>query len=1147
MSNNQFQVFNPSPSLLNPTGYSSANGTGITGPQGAQGPVGPQGSGVSGASLSLSSLISATGVFSNLLASTGTFSNLFFTSASGTSLAIGTLTGGSAAFTSLTLNGQAINAANSTGSFISLYASTGSFNTLITTGSGTFAQLYGAVNTLDDSNGNLIANTLSARTGASLPSLTGTSLAYGTGTFTTLLANSGTFTTLLANSGTFTTLLANSGTFSSLYSTTAGFNSVISSTGSFTQLNATGANINALTGAVSTHTSVIGATGLFVNLISGSGTFTQLNATGAYFYGLSGATSTHTTYIGGTGLFINLISGSGTFTQLNSTGASINSITGSSLTYTSVRAGTGAFTSLTSTSGTFTTVNANSILLNGVPVSTAQSSTFSSLTAGTGTFTSLFAGTGVFTSTVQAQSLSLTGAASASSFSALQNVVAANQKIALTYDPTLGCQVYDLVNGANWLLQGNTTAGSVHTINTILDDGSGHMSVSPGTASPSKLSLYGGIANPTGFFYGFGAYNGAVQYNSQNAHTWFTQATPTGAQTQLMNLSQSGALTTKSGTTLDDGLGNQTLSGSLFLGGSGIFSQSSQGTSIDPVFGNVKFKPGAASTAASWQVVGATGTANLSVYNAGIVQTSHSTLDHGSGNLTINGTGTLYPLQVNTSSQNLLTNFLAPNMVVNGITQFLFGRTNANNDAATLLYTNVAGGPGTSNTVALRLQNNSKQITLDGNGKLYTTNSVLDDGSGNLTAPGTGTFGQLRVGTGSFTSLSASGVAFGTGSFAALTGTSLSIANLSSTSISGNTLALTGSATASQATVGSLNVQFAGAFQTLNIAASTNSAPGLTGSSAGDTIFQQLFSSSNSAMRFGFANGTIPALNLLPGNVVSTANSTLDNGLGITIYNTSSVGPPATGTRSQGTRLVLNPSLTGTYLDYALGVDNGSMWSSVPSGASSWYWYSGGSGASPVASLLGNGNFSASQLVSGSGVIATGNLSTSANLVFNSGSGTIQAPSKTLTLPSASGQLALVSQLVPNNFNVFTVTFAAASTNWSFTSMASSSGTNIGLSGTSIVLQPGTYDVSASYFNIGVASLSQTTIQTGSTSGSFNVLGSLKTQSFFNSSGSNQPASMSSEGVVIVSTASSFSLQFGASVGTIVASSSGSVYIRQIA
>ena len=922
--------------------------------------------------------------------------------------------------------------------------------TLLATGSGTFTQLYGAVNTLDDSNGNLIANTLSARTGAFLPSLTGTSLAYGTGTFTTLLANSGTFTSLYANSGTFTTLLANSGTFSSLYSTTATFSSVLSGTGSFTQLNATGGYINALTGTVSTHTSVIGATGLFTNLISGSGTFTQLNATGAYFYGLSGATSTHTTYIGGTGLFVNLISGTGTFTQLNSTGASINSITGSSLSFTSLRAGTGTFTSLTSTSGTFTTVNANSILLNGVPVSTTQSSTFSSLTAGTGTFTSLFAGTGVFTSNVQAQSLSLTGAATASSFSALQNVVAANQKIALTYDPTLGCQVYDLVNGANWLLQGNTTAGSVHTINSILDDGAGHMSVSPGTASPSKLSLYGGIANPTGFFYGFGAYNGAVQYNSQNAHTWFTQATSTGAQTQLMNLSQSGALTTKSGTTLDDGSGNQTLSGSLFLGGSGIFSQSSQGTSIDPVFGNVKFKPGAASTAASWQVVGATGTANLSVYNAGIVQTSHST---------------------------------------------------------------------------------------------------LDDGSGNLTAPGTGTFGQLRVGTGSFTSLSASGVAFGTGSFAALTGTSLSISNLtSSTSISGNTLALTGSASVLYAaTVGSLNVQFGGAFQTLNVVAATNSAPGLTGASVGDTVFQQLYNNSNSAMRFGFANGTVPALNLLPGNVVSTANSTLDNGTGITIYNTSSVGPPASGTRSSGTRLVLNPSLTGTYLDYALGVDNGSMWSSVPSGASSWYWYSGGSGASPVASLLGNGNFSASQLVSGSGVIATGNLSTSANLVFNSGSGTIQAPSKTLTLPSASGQLALVSQLVPNNFNAFAITFAAASTNFSFVSMASSTGTTIGLSGTSILLPVGTYDVCQNYYNVGVASLSQTQVNTSTTSGSFNVVGSLKSQSFYNASGGNQPASFSSEGVVVVSTPSSFTLQFGTSVGTIVASSSGSVYIRQIA
>ena len=1038
---NQFQVFNPSPSLLNPTGYASANGTGssVAGPQG---PTGPQGSGVSGASLSLSSLFASTGVFSNLLASTGTFSNLYFTNASGTNLAIANLTGGSAAFQSITLNGQAINATNSTGSFISLYASTGSFNTLLATGSGTFSALYGAVNTLDDLNGNLIANTLSARTGAFLPSLTGTSLAYGTGTFTTLLANSGTFTSLSA--------------------TTAGFNSVLSNTAGFTQLNATGGYINALTGTVSTHTSVIGSTGVFTNLISGSGTFTQLNATGAYFYGLSGATSTHTTYIGGTGLFINLTSGTGTFTQLNSTGASINSITGSSLTYTSLRAGTGTFTSLTSTSGTFTTLNSNSILLNGVPVSTTQSSTFSSLTAGTGTFVSLFAGTGVFTSNVQAQTLSLTGAATASSFSASGNVVAANSKIALTYDPSLGCQVYDLVNGANWLLQGNTTAGSVHTINSILDDGAGHMSVSPGTASPSKLSLYGGIANPTGFFYGFGAYAGAVQYNSQNAHTWFTQATPTGAQTQLMNLSQNGALTTKSGTTLDDGSGNQTLSGSLFLGGTGIFSQSSQGISIDPVFGNVKFKPGAASTAASWQVVGATGTANLSVYNAGIVQTSRST---------------------------------------------------------------------------------------------------LDDGSGNLSVPGTGSFSQLsalqsKVGTGSFTSLSASGVAFGTGTFTALTGTSLSIVNLSTSStlsapnlsisgnIQANILSLTGAATASQATIGALAVNiFGGNQQVLSINGGGYAGQYLNGTSIGDTIFQQQYA--GSAIRFGFASGN-PGLNLLPGNILSSANTTLDNGSGIQVYNSTSLGPPATGTRSSGTRLVLNASLTGTATDYALGVDSGSQWSSVPSATTgSWYWYAGGNPA-PVASLNGTGQFAASQLTSGGQIISTGNLSTAANLIIKTGN--IQNLAGSIyTLPSVSGQLALVSQLVPNNFNAFAVTFAAASTNFSFVSMASSTGTTIGLSGTSILLPVGTYDVCQNYYNVGVASLSQTQVNTGTTTGSFNVIGSLKSQSFYNASGGNEPASFSSEGVVVVSTASSFTLQFGTSVGTNVASSSGSVYIRQIA
>ena len=116
------------------------------------------------------------------------------------------------------------------------------------------------------------------------------------------------------------------------------------------------------------------------------------------------------------------------------------------------------------------------------------------------------------------------------------------------------------------------------------------------------------------------------------------------------------------------------------------------------------------------------------------------------GNMTINGSDTFCPLVVNTTSANLLTNFVASNMGTSNIAQLLFGRSNANLDSATILYTNVANGPGATNTITFRLQNSAKQLVLDGNGKLYTTNVQLDDGNGNFKARSTSTSSNYLVG-----------------------------------------------------------------------------------------------------------------------------------------------------------------------------------------------------------------------------------------------------------------------------------------------------------------------------------------------------------------------------------------------------------------
>ena len=86
-------------------------------------------------------------------------------------------------------------------------------------------------------------------------------------------------------------------------------------------------------------------------------------------------------------------------------------------------------------------------------------------------------------------------------------------------------------------------------------------------------------------------------------------------------------------------------------------------------------------------------------------------------------------------------------------------------------------------------------------------------------------------------------------------------------------------------------------------------------------------------------------------------------------WNTEGVAAPATTTRSAGTKLTLYPSLSGTEVDYAIGINAATLWSSVPVNSSSFYfkWYGA---TTEVASLDGAGNF-----------IAVGDITTTAGTI----------------------------------------------------------------------------------------------------------------------------------------------------------------------
>jgi hypothetical protein len=81
-------------------------------------------------------------------------------------------------------------------------------------------------------------------------------------------------------------------------------------------------------------------------------------------------------------------------------------------------------------------------------------------------------------------------------------------------------------------------------------------------------------------------------------------------------------------------------------------------------------------------------------------------------------------------------------------------------------------------------------------------------------------------------------------------------------------------------------------------------------------------------------------------------------------WNTQGTGAPAFTIRSNGTKLLMYPAISGSQVDYAMGIDAGTMWSSVPVASSSFYfkWYGG---QTQVASLDGAGAFTAVGGISG--------------------------------------------------------------------------------------------------------------------------------------------------------------------------------------
>jgi hypothetical protein len=129
-------------------------------------------------------------------------------------------------------------------------------------------------------------------------------------------------------------------------------------------------------------------------------------------------------------------------------------------------------------------------------------------------------------------------------------------------------------------------------------------------------------------------------------------------------------------------------------------------------------------------------------------------------------------------------------------------------------------------------------------------------------------------------------------------------------------------------------------------------------------------------------------------------------------WNTAGVGPPATTTRSVGTKLLLNPNLTGSEVDYAIGIDGGTLWYSVPRSSAVHKWYCG----TNIVSTLGSGGLVVNSQIYKYNAITT-SLNSSATLTISQLLGNIiicnSANVITLTLPT--GNLTHGGMTIGNN------------------------------------------------------------------------------------------------------------------------------------
>jgi hypothetical protein len=167
----------------------------------------------------------------------------------------------------------------------------------------------------------------------------------------------------------------------------------------------------------------------------------------------------------------------------------------------------------------------------------------------------------------------------------------------------------------------------------------------------------------------------------------------------------------------------------------------------------------------------------------------------------------------------------------------------------------------------------------------------------------------------------------------------------------------------------------------LTVSYNTVGAPSTTGTNASGSWGISITGSSASCTGAAASN-VLKAGDTMTGQLISTlANNTATGGGQIYLngatgnridFNQNGVAAPTFTTRSAGAKLVLYPAISASSADYALGIENSTLWSSVPTTSDQFKWYAG---TTNVATLTGAGNFSATGSITGNTIVKSGGTS----------------------------------------------------------------------------------------------------------------------------------------------------------------------------